>query len=289
MLDLLTVNLRQFDEEEPETSEEPEQQEEDFSKYIGEGGELDVDSLINDYKETENEPEPEVNDHENEEGDPENDESDPEPEKEDESEEEKPVEKNTPEQAFAELRRKAEQYEPLANWVQELAAKQGFKDPQELIEAYQKQQIAKEAQQKGVPVEIYERLNQLESENKQKEEQMFRERFNNEVATVKEKYNLNDDQITEVFRFMGQNGYVDENGRSIIPFEDAYTLANRDTLIKDAEERGRQAYLEEKQKQQTQATPNAGTNAEDKKSEGEIDLSSENVFDTLEKMGIEWR
>lgn len=287
MLNLLRVNIRQFDEE---------SQEEDFSKYIGQDGELDIDSLVNDYKEPETNPdndkldtnddksqdefseqtETETETSEKVEGDPASETSEP---------EEK--EKRTPDQAFAEMRRQVEQYAPVAKWVEDLAKQQGFSDPQELINAYQKQQLAKEAEAKGVPVDVYERLHTLEQENKQKDELMFREKFNAEVQATKEKYTLNDDQITEVFRFMGQRGYIDENGKATIPFEDAYTLANRDTLIQQAEERARQQYLEEKQKLQQQATPNAGTHSKDAKTTAD-DMLDINPLDMLKKMGIDY-
>lgn len=202
-----------------------------------------------------------------------------------EQEKEKP-EKRTPDQAFAEMRRQVEKYEPLAKWVEQLAIQQGFSNPKELIDAFEKQRLAREAEEKGVPVDVYERLNRLEQENKAKEEALIAERFNNEVETTKEKYKLTDEQINEVFRFMGQNHYISEQGHPLIPFEHAYVLANKDNLIQQAEERGRQSYLEEKRKQQQQATPSVETHSNDKQNEDELDYSKEAIFETLKKHDI---
>ena len=290
---------------------EVEAPEEDFSKYITEDGGLDVDSLVNDYKDSEIHDENHqefVDDADNsekgqggpdvshEEGsdvpdvdeEPEESEEPEEPEDETHVNQDKPT-KKTPDAAFAELRRRAEANEKLANWVAELAKKQGFSDPEQLIEAFNRQQLAKEAQEKGVPVDVYERLQKLEEENRMKDEQMFRERFNMEVAAAKEKYNLTDDQITDTFRFMAQRGYIDENGRAIIPFEDAYTLANKDTFITQAKEQAKQEYLKELEQKQKQTAPDPKTGAADANHGDDIDLSTEAIFATLEQHGIDWQ
>lgn len=286
MLKLLEVNIKQFNDE---------------PNFVDEHGGLDVEGIINAYNnqdqsddfennsdeneeiettETETETETEIEtDSEGEEQQELGDEGEPEPEP-----EPKP-DKRTPDQAFAEMRRKLEATEPIAQWVQQLAEQQGFKDPQELIDAYEQQRLAREAEEKGIPVDVYQRLAKLEEENRLKDEAMFAERFNREVETTKDKYNLTDEQINEVFKFMGQNGYIDEKGRTSIAFEDAYILANRDTLIQQAEERGRQAYLEEKRKKQTQATPVVGTHAKDKNGD-DLDYSTEGIFKTFEEHGI---
>lgn len=284
MLKLLEVNIKQFNDE---------------PNFVDEHGGLDVEGIINAYNNQDQSDDFENNSDENEEietteteteteieSNPEGeeqqelgDEGEPEPEPEPEPE------KRTPDQAFAEMRRKLEATEPIAQWVQQLAEQQGFKDPQELIDAYEQQRLAREAEEKGIPVDVYQRLAKLEEENRLKDEAMFAERFNREVETTKDKYNLSDEQINEVFQFMGQNGYIDEKGRTSIAFEDAYILANRDTLIQQAEERGRQAYLEEKRKKQTQATPVVGTHAKDKNGD-DLDYSTEGIFKTFEEHGI---
>lgn len=284
MLKLLEVNIKQFNDE---------------PNFVDEHGGLDVEGIINAYNNQDQSDDFENNSDENEEietteteteteieSNPEGeeqqelgDEGEPEPEP-----EPKP-DKRTPDQAFAEMRRKLEATEPIAQWVQQLAEQQGFKDPQELIDAYEQQRLAREAEEKGIPVDVYQRLAKLEEENRLKDEAMFAERFNREVETTKDKYNLSDEQINEVFQFMGQNGYIDEKGRTSIAFEDAYILANRDTLIQQAEERGRQAYLEEKRKKQTQATPVVGTHAKDKDGD-DLDYSTESIFKTFEEHGI---
>lgn len=282
MLNLLGINIRQFDEGE-----------EDFSQYIVDGS-LDVDKIVEDYSQEqtdtieESEEMPD-SDSEEENTEVENEEQEQEQEQEsdneaDEQDQNTEVQdqKKTADQAFAEMRRQLEANEPLAKWVHDLAAQQGFSDPKELIDAYEEQRLAKEAEQKGVPVDVYKRLYDLERENKEAKEKAKSQQFNYEVEATKNKYNLDDEQIEEVFKYMGQNGY--DAGQ--LPFEDLYVLANRDKIIQEAEERGRQQYLEEKQKQQQQATPNVGTNANDKNT-NDLDYSKEGIFNTFKEMGIE--
>lgn len=297
MENLLKVNIRQFDEGEGEGTQSID---DDFSKYI-QGGSLDVDALVNDFKgqdseleeqspTDESEGEGESNPQETEgEGDstPEGEGELDKPTDESEGESEEKPSKRTADQAFAEMRRQLESYEPLAQWVQQLAEQQGFKNPQELIDAYNEQRLAKEAQEKGVPLDVYKRLNQLEEENKRAREQALSEKFNREVEETKQKYKLSDDDLNKVFQFMGQNGYVGEDGAPVISFEDAYILANRDTIIQQAEERGRQAYLEEKEKLQNQATPNIKTNALDTQHQDELDYSTEGILKKFTELGID--
>src|SRR5699024_1944385 len=208
--------------------------------------------IRNEYKKKHKEDETEETPPEDDETPPENDTSDEQPEVPGD-------EKRTPDQAFAEMRRRAEQSEPLAKWVSDLAAKQGFEDPQQLIDAFEQQRLAKEAEAKGVPVDVYQRLHQLEKENKEKDEQAFSQKFNHEVEQAKQKYDLDDNQLNEVFRFMGQRGFIDENGKTTLPFEDAYILANKDNMIENAKEQAKQDYLEQLKQKQSAATPHAGT------------------------------
>lgn len=289
-------------------ADETSYEDEDFSKYISSDGNLDIDSLVTDYSnnETDHEKhqentgettgdESETDNSEKGEGGPTSHEDDPagdetqEPETHVNKDEQGESEKRTPDAAFAEMRRRAEQNEKFANWVQDLAKKQGFSDPEQLIEAFNRQQLAKEAEAKGVPVDVYERLHQLEQENRQKDELMFQERFNQEVADTQKKYNLSDEQINDTFKFMAQRGFIDENGRTNIPFEDAYTLANKDTFIEQAKEQAKQEYLKGLEKKQKGAAPNPKTAATDANNGDDIDLSTENIFATLDKLDIDWR
>lgn len=290
------MNLQHFAEE-PETenveSETPEV--EDFTKYITEDGGLDTDSLISDYEnkekdddgnnQLETETDPDLS--EKGAGDPESHEDETHVNQ-DETTKPEDEEKKTPDAAFAEMRRRAEQNEAMAKWVQDLATKQGFTDPDQLINEFNKQQLAKEAQEKGVPVDVYERLQQLETENKQKDEVAFQERFNNEVASTKDKYSLNDSQIQETFTFMAQRGFIDEEGRTSIPFEDAYTLANKDTFIEQAKEQAKQDYLKGLEQKQKATTTNPGTGATDAKTSDEIDVSTFDVFNYLKDKDIDY-
>jgi len=281
---LLSVNIRQFEIDE------------DFSSFIVDG-EVDTAGIIERYG-SENEDNSldsdnsddssntETNENSEELDDSLDNENETEDENETETENENETEKQkrTPDEAFAEMRRQLEANEPLAKWVQDLATQQGFKDPQELITEYEKQQIAREAEEKGVPVDVYQRLHYLEQENKTQRDKAIESQFNAEVVATKSKHNLSEEQLTKVFDFMNEHGY----GAGSIPFEHAYMLANSETLIKDAEERGRQQYLEEKQKLQKQATPNIKTHAKDTSGQNELDMSTEAIFAKLDEFDIDY-
>lgn len=271
-LDLLKVNISQFDEN---------------VSFISEDGTLDVDSVVSAYEsEQANADQDQEQDitQETEDSTQTNDDVSDDDGVQTETQPQPQTQKRTPDQAFAEMRRKAEQYEHTAKWVQDLATQQGFKSAEELIQAYEDQKIAKEAEAQGVPVDVYKRLHQLETENKRTKEEMIASQFNSEVQQVIDKYGLSDEQLQDVFVFMGQNGY----NAGDIPFEQAYILANHETLIQDAEERGKQKYLENLQKKQKQATPNIKGGTTDNPPTDELDYSKEGIFATLDKMGISY-
>lgn len=266
MFNFLGVNISQFDED----------------SYISETGELDVERVINDYSsENEDTDYEEVDDVETEDYDSDDDYDDIDeetPEVQDTDQQ-----KRTSDQAFAEMRRKAEANEPIAKWVQDLANQQGYSDPSELMAAYKEQQDAHDAEQQGIPVDLYRRMNDLETENKTAKEQITASNFNNEVAQVKQKYNLTDEQLTETFNHMGQRNMQAGD----VPFEVAYIAANHDTIVKDAEERGRQSYLEQKQQKQKQSTPHLGTNSNDRGRGDDLDTSREGILNMYAEMGID--
>lgn len=264
--------------------------------YISEDGTLDIDQIMSDYEASqqqetddqvlEQEPEQDLD-----EGQEELDPEDIVPSGEEEQQilttQEQDQEKNqkrTPDQAFAEMRRKIEQYEPLAQWVQDLAVQQGYQDPTELMKAYEDYKMEQEAKSQGIPVDVYKRLHELETENKRAKEEALATKFNSEVEKTIQKYNLNDDQLQQVFEYMARNGY----NAGDIPFEDAYILANKDRLIQEAEERGKQKYLESLQKKQKQATPNIkGSPTDTPKGDTDLDYSKEGIFKMFKELDID--
>lgn len=152
-------------------------------------------------------------------------------------------------QAFANLRKQAEENKKFADFVQKIADSNGIK-PEDVLARYEEQQLEKQAEQKGVPVDVLKRLNALEEENNQIKNQSKIEQFDNQVRSTIEKHELKDEDVRNVFQYMADNGYAKENDLPSISFEDAYFLANRDTIIQKQVEASRQKELEEKQKRQ---------------------------------------
>lgn len=228
----------------------------------GEEEDFDLDSFQQEFEEswkddedqeqpTEDEAEVEM-DAETEEEEPE-DEGDSEPKE----EEEKPKFENEDQnRAFADMRRQLEESKKHTEFLQKLAEQNGMK-PDELMEAFEKRKLEKEAQEKGVPVDMLQRLNKLEEENQQIRKDSWAKEFDSQVNDTIKKYELSEEDLNKVFRYMGENGIDPE--RTPIKFEDAYFLANKDTIIKTEREKARQTYLEDKKKRQETSAVPSGT------------------------------
>lgn len=298
MLEFIPVNIRMFNDSEGENADVD--VDIDTTDYFTDG-EFDVERFREDFEKqysSSDEPdeteEPEEEPEETPEGEPEGDNGqtgDDNPEdsnvpegKEAETEPELEVDKQN--QAFARMRNELKQEKQLADFVRNLAEQQGLK-PEELMQAYEQRKLEAEAKEKGVPVDVLQRLNQLEREATEAKQAQIAERFNAEVALTKQKYNLDDTQLQGVFDYMAQNGYVGENNTPLINFEDAYILANKDNLIDQAKEQGRQEYLKQKkQKQQTAAT-NTGASAGGNDNIDPSSFTPDDIAKQFEQMGLD--
>ena len=87
---------------------------------------------------------------------------------------------------------------------------------------------------------------------------------------------------------MVNNGYVNEDQTTKISFEDAYILSNKDNLINQAKEEGRQQYLKEKKNKQQSATPNTGNSGGSTSSTNKTDFSEDDIMKEFAKMGIDF-
>lgn len=304
MLETILVNIRMFNNEGESESESegvdinPEL---DSSNYYTDG-EFDVERFRQDFEKhysSSDEPEEQEESEEtptddqdgkDEQSEESNTESSDLPEGEEKEKERQPEE--TPEldgdkqnQAFAKMRNELKQEKQLADFVRNLAEQQGLK-PEELMQAYEQRKLEAEAKEKGVPVDVLQRLNQLEREATEAKQAQIAERFNAEVALTKQKYNLDDNQLQSVFDYMAQNGYVGENNTPLINFEDAYILANKDNLIDQAKEQGRQEYLKEKKKKQQSTPANTGQSA-GATEVNPSDFTAEDIAKQFEQMGLD--
>lgn len=190
-------------------------------------------------------------------------------------------------QAFAKMRNQLKEEQALAGFVRNLADQQGV-SPEELMQAYEQRKLEAQAEQEGVPVDVLKRINQLEEENRQTKQQAFSQKLDQEVNSTIQKYGLKQDQIDSVFSFMVNNGYVNEDQTTNISFEDAYILSNKDNLINQAKEEGRQQYLKEKKNKQQSAAPNTGNSGGNTSSTNKTDFSEDDIMKEFAKMGIDF-
>lgn len=193
------------------------------------------------------------------------DETDPEPVDETEEVEPEPVpepKKQTKEEnaAFAEMRRQNEALQKQAALVEKAAAKNNMTVDQYLA-AVEEAELNERAEKQGLPAEFLRRQEQMERQLEQMTVQSSQTQYLSEVASVKSKYNMTDTEEQAVFNYIGERGLFDPKTRTpIIPFEDAYKLANFDTVqerrIKEAKQNDLAA---KKKRQQSTAIPH--TNA----------------------------
>ena len=122
---------------------------------------------------------------EEEEQEPEEVEDDEEPELDrDEPFDKKPKQTKEENAAFAELRRQKEAAEAQAKVVEKFAASHGMTVDQYLA-AVEAQEEEQRAQEKGIPVEVLRRMEAMESQLNETKTSAAREKFWNEVDTVK--------------------------------------------------------------------------------------------------------
>lgn len=114
--------------------------------------------------------------------------------------------------------------------MQEMASKLGYSSADELIAAYEEQQIQDEAKQNNVDPEIYRKMNSMEKElnsMKQAKEEASRNQritaFSNTLDTVTNKAGLGEDSRRKILEQMEADGYT---------MEDIVRLKNPERIIK---------------------------------------------------------
>lgn len=175
-----------------------------------------------------------------------------------ELEEQEQPRKNSADEAFAQLRRERDEFARVAKWVSDLAAQSGM-TVEQLMERYEQQRLQKEAESKGVPVEVLQKLQTLENENKTIRDQMNAERFNQQVNETLQKYNGSVENFEKTLQYAMENGLVEALKTGAITFEAAYKLAHMDTLIEEAKQQAVQEnLLMQKKRQQEASVANGG-------------------------------
>lgn len=156
-------------------------------------------------------------------------------------------------EAFKKLREEKEKLEQSDKFLTELASQYGLtKD--ELVEKFNNDRVKKEAEQKGIPLEQYKKMQQLEQEVQTIKQRYAQETFNYEAERLVQKYNIPANQIDGLFQQIGALGLDVINNPKLL--EVAYKALNYDVAL----QKGRQAQLEEtKKRRETTASPSLGT------------------------------
>lgn len=207
-----------------------------------------------------------------------------EPEQEPESEPESQKQTREENSAFAEMRRQNEALAKQAALVEKAAAKHGMTVDQ-YLQAVEEAEQEERAKEQNIPVDVLKRLEMLERENSTVRVQAAQERYLSEVNSVKSKYGITDQETESVFRYLGERGLYDQETRTpTISFEDAYKLANFDSLTERKIKEAKQADLEAKRKrQQTTAVPH--TNASTATNQDD-EITDEFVAKRLKERGL---
>lgn len=202
--------------------------------------------------------------------------------------------KQTPEEnkAFAEMRIKMKQMEEQAQaaekyqkFLSRIAESNGM-TPEQIIQNYEQQQLEQQAKEKGVPLEMYQRLQTLENENTQVKKEIQLEKLRNQVDVVKQKYGVDDAEVEKTFNYIGTLGMFDpQTNIPLIPFEEAYKLANLDSLVERKAKEAQQQLLANKKQRQQSATPPHG-NSSSSLPDNSLDLSDDDIEKELAKMGL---
>lgn len=190
------------------------------------------------------------------------------------------VQKNTPDQAFANMRRQVDAYkqqamqnQQYANIIEEIARNNGV-TPQQLIQTYNEQKMSKEAEKQGVPVEVYKELQELKSTVQTLQSKPIEEKFNSQMEKLISTYQLNQDDVQDFFIRSRENGF---DLTKVQDLEQVYKFLNINKILNDKE----QKRLEQKEKinKQTPLTPqNTTTVVVDEDKEVEQFLKSKGAW-----------
>lgn len=188
--------------------------------------------------------------------------------------------------AFAEMRRQNEALKQQASIVEEYAASHNMTVDQ-YIAAVRQQQEEQQAQEKGVPVEMLRQLNTTQSRLEQIEKQSATEKFYASVDKVKEKFGLDNDEVNNVFSYIGSQGLVNQStGLPLVDFEFAYKAANFDSIQERTIKQAKQKDLAAKKQRQKKSAV-SHTNASTTSNTDSSEMSDEEWAETAKRMGLQ--
>ncbi|MER2006286.1 MAG: hypothetical protein ABS939_02440 [Psychrobacillus sp.] len=154
--------------------------------------------------------------------------------------------------AFAQLRRERDEAAKQAEFIRKLAEENGM-TVEDLQKQYEESRLQKESEQKGVPVDVLQRLQQLENENSQVKSQMQAKMFNEQVTSTLQKYNGSDENFNNTIKYAQENGLFEAMKVGAVSFEAAYKLAHMDSMLEDAKKSAVQEDLSKRKQRQQEA------------------------------------
>lgn len=163
--------------------------------------------------------------------------------------------------AFAQLRRERDEAAKQASFLQKLADENGM-TVDDIVKRYEDAKLEEEAETKNVPVEVLQRLKQLENENLSMKSQSFNERFNSQVEATMKAYNATEQDLEKTFEYAHQNGLIDVLKSGTTSFEAVYKMAHMDTLIDNKVNSALQESLSNKKKRQQESSLHHGSGAD---------------------------
>ena len=156
-------------------------------------------------------------------------------------------------EAFKKLREEKQKLEQSDKFLADLASQYGL-TKEELVEKFNNDRVKKEAQKQGIPLEQFQKMQQLEQEVQTIKQRYSQETFNYEADRLVQKYNIPANQIESLFQQIGGLGIDVLSNPKLL--EVAYKALNYDVAL----QKGRQAQLEEtKKRRETTASPSLGT------------------------------
>ena len=187
--------------------------------------------------------------------------------------------------AFANLRRERDQNAADAEFIRQFAEKNGM-TVEELKKQHAQAALEKEAEEKGVPVDILNRLNTMERENQTIKEQAQAERFNAQVASTMAKYGGKQEDFNHVVKFAAENGMLDAVRSGSISFEAAYKLAKMDDMIADAKKNAVQDDLATRKKRQQEASVPTGSQSQVVETDDIDEQAAKDAAEILKEMNF---
>jgi hypothetical protein len=177
-------------------------------------------------------------------------------------------------EAFKKLREERDQLAASDKFLSDLASQYGMTKEQ-LIKKYTEELTEKQAKEAGIDPKQFKKMQELESKVAQIEAEKNREVFNLKAGQLADKYNLNDDQMMNLFS-EAQKLRID-----ILSNPDLLEFAYKAVNYEKALEMGKQKQLEISKKRRSTSVgkPSSGTNVD--LSEVDEDKEIENYLKDL--------